>query len=144
MPMKPQMAETLAENPFSQPSTLPYQLPPFDRVKDAHYLPAFEEGMREQRQEVEKITGNSAAADFANTIVALERSGRMLARVGNVFFNLNASNTNPQMQAIDAAIAPRLQAHDDAIYLDPALFARVDAVYRQRAALQLDSESLQL
>jgi peptidyl-dipeptidase Dcp len=142
--MKPQTAETLSENPFLQPSTLPYQLPPFDRVKDAHYLPAFEEGMREQRQEVNKITRNTAAADFENTIVALERSGRMLARVANVFFNLNASNTNPQMQSIDAGIAPRLQAHDDAIYLDPALFTRVDAVYRQRAGLQLDSESLQL
>jgi peptidyl-dipeptidase Dcp len=134
----------MAENPFAQPSTLPYQLPPFDRVQNAHYRPAFEQGMREQRAEVQEIVQNPAAPDFQNTLVALERSGQMLNRVSAVFFNLNASNTDPQMQEIDSEIAPRLQAHEDAIFLDPALFARVDAVYRRRASLQLDSESLQL
>src|ERR1700761_3689004 len=98
MPRNPHMAETVSENPFSQPSTLPYQLPPFDRVKDEHYLPAFEAGMREQRDEVARILGNAAPADFENTIVALERCGRRLARGSNVFFNLNACSTNPQRQ----------------------------------------------
>jgi peptidyl-dipeptidase Dcp len=134
----------MAENPFSHPSTLPYQLPPFDRIRNEDYRPAFEQGMREQRAEVQAITGNSAQPDFQNTVVALERSGQMLSRVSGAFFNLNASNTDPQMQEIDSEIAPRLQAHEDAIYLDPALFARLDTVYRQRAASKLDSESQQL
>ena len=134
----------MAENPFSHPSTLPYRLPPFDRVQNADYRPAFEQGMREQRTEVQQIASDPAEADFQNTLVALERSGQMLSRVSAVFFNLNASNTDPQMQEIDSEIAPKLQAHEDAIFLDPALFARVDAVYRRRASLQLDSESLQL
>jgi len=134
----------MAENPFSRPSTLPYQLPPFDRVSNADYRPAFDEGMREQRAEVQRIVDNPAPADFENTVVALERSGRMLSRVSSVFFNLNASNTDAQMQEIDSEIAPKLQAHEDAVFLDPALFARVAAVYQRRAQLQLDSESLQL
>jgi peptidyl-dipeptidase Dcp len=134
----------MAENPFTHPSTLPFRLPPFDRVQNADYRPAFEQGMREQRAEVQKIAADPAEPDFQNTLVALERSGQMLSRVSAVFFNLNASNTDPQMQEIDSEIAPKLQAHEDAIFLDPALFARVDAVYRRRAGLQLDSESLQL
>jgi peptidyl-dipeptidase Dcp len=134
----------MAENPFSHPSPLPYRLPPFDRVQNADYRPGFEQGMREQRAEVQEIVQNPAEPDFQNTLIALERSGQMLSRVSAVFFNLNASNTDPQMQEIDSEIAPKLQAHEDAIFLDPALFARVDAVYRRRASLQLDSESLQL
>jgi peptidyl-dipeptidase Dcp len=134
----------MAENPFSQPSTLPYQLPPFDRIRNEDYRPAFGQGMREQRAEVQVITGNSAPADFHNTVVALERSGQTLNRVAGAFFNLNASNTDPQMQAIDSEIAPKLQAHEDAIYLDAALFARLDEVYSRRASLSLDSESQQL
>lgn len=134
----------MADNPFAHPSTLPYQLPPFDRVSNADYRPGFEAGMLEQCAEVQNIAHNPAAPDFQNTVVALERSGQMLARVSAVFFNLNASNTDPQMQAIDSQIAPQLQAHEDAIYLDPALFARVAAVHARRAELQLDSESLQL
>jgi len=134
----------MAENPFSHPSTLPYQAPPFDRVSNADYRPGFAEGMRQQREEVRRIVDNPAPADFENTLVALERSGLMLNRVSSVFFNLNASNTDAEMEAIESEVAPKLQAHEDAIYLDPALFARVDAVYRQRARLNLDPESLQL
>jgi peptidyl-dipeptidase Dcp len=134
----------MAENPFSHPSTLPYHMPPFDRVSNADYRPGFDEGMRQQREEVRQIVENPAPADFQNTVVALERSGLMLNRVSSVFFNLNASNTDPQMESIDSEIAPKLQAHEDAIYLDPALFARVDAVYQRRADWSLDSESLQL
>src|SRR5882757_5796334 len=134
----------MAENPFAHPSTLAYQLPPFDRVGNADYRPAFDEGMRQQRAEVQQIVQNPAEPDFQNTILALERSGQMLSRVSSVFFNLNASNTDPQMQAIDSETAPKLQAHEDAIFLDPALFVRVAAVYQRRAGLQLDSESLQL
>lgn len=133
-----------AENPFAQPSTLPYQLPPFDRIKDAHYRPAFEAGMAEQRKEIESIDQNPAAPTFDNTVVAMERSGRLLDRVASVFFSLNASNTNPEMLKIASEMAPKLAAHQDAIMLDPVLFARVDAIYQQRASLKLDPESLQL
>ena len=134
----------MAENPFSYPSTLPYQAPPFDRVSNADYRPGFAEGMRQQREEVRQIVDNPAPPDFENTLVALERSGLMVNRVSSVFFNLNASNTDAEMEAIESEVAPKLQAHEDAIYLDPALFARVDAVYQQRARLNLDAESLQL
>ncbi|MBS0420404.1 MAG: M3 family metallopeptidase [Proteobacteria bacterium] len=134
----------MPENPFSHPSTLPYQMPPFDRVGNADYRPGFEAGMRQQREEVRQIVENAAAADFQNTLLALERSGLMLNRVSSVFFNLNASNTDAEMQAIDSEIAPKLQAHEDAIFLDAALFARVAAVYQRRATLNLDPESRQL
>ena len=134
----------MAHNPFRQPSTLPYALPPFDKIKDADYVPAFEAGMSEQREEVAAIAHNSQPATFENTVVALERTGQLLDRVHTVFSNLNASNTNPQMNKIDTEMAPKLAAHSDAIFLDAALFARVDSLYLRRANLSLDPESLQL
>jgi peptidyl-dipeptidase Dcp len=132
------------DNPFSDPSTLPYQLPRFDRISNSHYLPAFEAGMRAQRVEVAAICGNPQAPTFENTIVTLERSGQLLERVNTVFANLNASNTDAEMDEIDTAITPKLTAHEDAILLDGSLFDRVDALYRHRATLKLDPESLQL
>ncbi len=134
----------MMDNPFSHPSTLPYELPPFDKVKNSHYLPAFEAGMREQRAEVAAIARNPQPPTFDNTIVALERTGELLERVNTVFSNLNASNTDPEMDKIDTEISPRLTAHEDAILLDGALFARVDSLYRERASSSLDPESLQL
>ena len=134
----------MVDNPFRHPSTLPYALPPFDRITDADYVPAFEAGMREQREEVAAIARNSAPPTFENTVVALERSGQLLDRVNTVFSNLNASNTDPEMDRIDTDMTPKLTAHDDAILLDTALFARVDSLYQRRASLQLDPESLQL
>jgi peptidyl-dipeptidase Dcp len=137
-------ARSMADNPFLHPSTLPYQLPPFDKIADADYRPAFEAGMREHRREVAAIAQNPAAASFENTIVALERSGQLLERVNTVFSNLNGSNSDPELDAIDTEMTPKLTAHEDAILLDSALFARVDSLYRRRASLQLDPESLQL
>jgi peptidyl-dipeptidase Dcp len=134
----------MPENPFFQPSPLPYQWPPFDRIGHDDYLPAFEAGMREQRLEVDAITRNPAPPDFENTVLALERSGRLLARVSGVFFNLNASNTDERMEKIDSRIAPVLQAHEDAIFLDAALFERVDSIHARRDTLDLDPESRQL
>ncbi|HYG99012.1 MAG TPA: M3 family metallopeptidase [Terriglobales bacterium] len=133
-----------ADNPFARPSTLPYHLPQFDRIKDAHFRPAFEAGMAEQRKEIEAIAQNTAAPTFENTIVAMEKSGRLLDRAASVFFNLNSSNTNPEILKIASEMAPKLAAHQDAIMLDEALFARVNAVYEERAALKLDPESMQL
>jgi peptidyl-dipeptidase Dcp len=134
----------MADNPLFKPSPLPYEFPPFDKIHDADYVPAFEAGMRQQLQEVAAIAHNPRPPDFENTIVALERSGRLLDRTGTIFFNLNSSNTDDEMDKIETQMAPKLAAHQDAIYLDPALFARVDALYQRRAQLKLDPESLQL
>jgi peptidyl-dipeptidase Dcp len=131
-------------NPFLEPSRLPFHLPPFDRIKDSDYTPAFTQGMAEQRNEIDAIVHNPAAPTFENTIVALERSGLLLNRVGKTFFNLSANNSNPEMDKIEAEQSPKLSAHHDAIYLDAGLFARIDAVYAQRAHLGLDPESSQL
>ncbi len=133
-----------ADNPFAQPSTLQFEYPPFDRIHDADYSPALEAGMSAELKEVAAIAHDPAPADFDNTIVALERSGQLLERVQRVFSNLNACNTDPQMQKIETEMAPKLTAHEDAIYLDPALWARIDALYQKRASLKLDPESLEL
>ena len=133
-----------ADNPFARPSQLSFELPPFDRIRDSDYAPAFEAGMREQLAEAAAIARNPQPATFENTIVALERSGRVLDRVSSVFFNLNSCNTDTAMQEVDTAMAPRLAAHNDAIFLDAALWARVDGLYARRASLGLDPESLQL
>lgn len=133
-----------ADNPFAQPSTLPYHLPAFDRIKESDFQPAFEAGMAEQRKEIEAIDHDPAPPSFENTVVAFEKSGRLLDRVQSVFFNLISSNTGPRLDKIDSEMAPRLAAHRDALLLDPLLFARVDAVYQKRADLKLDPESLQL
>jgi peptidyl-dipeptidase Dcp len=131
-------------NPFLQVSALPYQLPPFDKITDADYMPAFERGMTEQRAEVDSIAHDSAPPTFDNTIVALEKSGQTLHRVSKVFFNLVTSNPDEAMEKIEADITPKLSAHQDSIFLDAALFARVDAIYQQRDKLGLDPESAQL
>jgi peptidyl-dipeptidase Dcp len=132
---------TTTDNPLLAANTLPYQLPPFDRVTDAHYEPAFTTGMAAHLREVDAIAGSAELPTFDNTIVALERSGRLLDRVQRLFGNLASAHTNPALQAIEAAIAPRLAAHADAINLNPALFARIEALYQQRDDLGLDAES---
>ena len=134
----------MADNPFAQPSTLPFELPPFDRIHDGDFLPAYEAGMAEQLREVAAITHNPQPPTFDNTILALERSGSLLERVDNAFGRLNACNTNAQMQQIDTQMAPKLAAHADAIQLDAALWARVDSLYAKRASLHLEPEQLQL
>ena len=133
-----------ASNPFAAESVLPYHLPPFDKIKDADFAPAYEEGMLEQRKEVDAIARSKDAPTFANTILALEKSGRLLDRVSDAFGELNESNTDDVMQKVDADMAPRLAAHSDAIHLDSKLFARVEDLYKKRAKLGLDPESLEL
>jgi peptidyl-dipeptidase Dcp len=134
----------MADNPFAQPSKLAFELPPFDHIRDSDYLPAFHAGIEAQLKEVARIAHNPQPPSFENTIVALERSGQLLDRVEIVFGRLNACNTNPQMQQIDTEMAPKLTAQRDAIHLDAALWARVDALYNKRDSLKLDPESLQL
>jgi peptidyl-dipeptidase Dcp len=131
-------------NPFYAISTLPFQAPPFDKIKDSDYQPAMDAGIAQQMQEVDAIAGNSAAPTFDNTIVALEKSGQLLNRVEHVFFCVTAANTDDDLQKVQDYEAPRLAAAQDAIYLNAKIFARVKAVYDQRASLHLDPESLKL
>jgi len=138
------LATAASANPFDAPSTLPLQAPMFDKIKDTDYQPAFEKGMKEQLAEIDAIANNKAAPTFDNTIVAIEKSGRMLDRVSEAFFAVVQANTNDTLDKVQAAEAPKLAAHQDAIFLNPKLFARVKAVYDQRAGLKLDPESLQL
>jgi peptidyl-dipeptidase Dcp len=134
----------MPENPFFSESALPFNMPPFDRITDADYVPAFEKGMADHMREVEAIASDPGKPTFDNTIVALERAGRLLARVSAVFDNLNQADTNPRLQKIDTDMAPVRAAHDDAIHMNPALFARISALYGSRTSLGLDAESLRL
>jgi peptidyl-dipeptidase Dcp len=131
-------------NPFSSPSTLPFGAPPFDKIKDADYEPAIDEGMSQELAEIEKIAANPEAPTFVNTIEAMERSGALLRRVQSAFGAMTQANTNATIQKIQADEAPKLAAHRDAIYLNRALFARVKTVYDRRASLGLDPEAKNL
>jgi len=130
--------------PFDAPSPLPYHAPQFDKIKDGDYAPAFALGIKQQEAEMGAIADNAAAPTFDNTIAAMEKSGRMLDRVSNTFFNIQQANTNPALDKVQNDVAPLLAAHQDSIYLNAKLFARVKAVYDARAALKLDGEALQL
>ncbi|QEW32150.1 peptidyl-dipeptidase Dcp [Erwinia billingiae] len=131
-------------NPFSQPSTLPYQAPPFDRISDADYRHALEQAMAEKRAEVLQIAENPDAPSFENTYEALEKCGLMLRRVENVFGAMTSANTNATLQALDEEMSPRLAALNDEIRLNSKLFARLDSVYQQRESLELPAEALRL
>jgi peptidyl-dipeptidase Dcp len=133
-----------ANNPFMNESALPYHYPAFDKFKDEHFTPAMEAGMREQLKEIEPIANNAEKPTFENTIVALERTGRLLDRAERTFDNLNSCNTNPTLQKIDKEMAPKLSAHRDAIHLNGKLFARVQELYDNREKLGLDAESAYL
>ena len=127
--------------PFAQESPLPFHAPQFDRIKDSDYLPAFQEGMKQDLAEVERIANDPAAPTFQNTIVAMEKSGAMLTRVSRVFYAVKQANSDPALQQVQATVAPLQAAHQDAIYLNPKLFARVQAIYDKRDALGLDPEA---
>jgi peptidyl-dipeptidase Dcp len=133
-----------ADNPFLSESSLPYCLPPFDKIKDDQFVPATKAGMQEQLKEVDAIAANADKATFDNTVVALERTGRLLDRVQRTFSNLNAADTNPTRQKIETELAPKLSAHHDAILLNSKLFARVQELYSNREKLGLDPESAYL
>lgn len=134
-------APAMTDNPLLTESTLPFNYPHFDRIKDEHYLPAFEAGMAEQRREIDAITATPGEPTFENTIVALERSGQLLGRVSRVFFNLTGTHTNPAMQKLEREIGPKLAAHGDAIRLNAALFDRIASLYERRMSLGLDEEA---
>src|SRR6184192_4207664 len=134
----------MTDNPLLTESSLPYHIPPFDKIKDEHFEPAIEAGMREELKEVEGVANDSEKPTFDNTIVALEHTGRLLDRAERTFSNLNACNTNPTLQKIETEIAPQLSAHRDAIHLNGKLFARIQELYDNRDNLGLDPESAYL
>ncbi|WFW01709.1 peptidyl-dipeptidase Dcp [Klebsiella aerogenes] len=131
-------------NPFLHVSLLPYQAPHFDLIEDSHYRPAFDEGVRRQREEIAAIINNPAPADFDNTLVALELSGQLLGRVTRVFFAMAGANTNPLIQQLDEQFSAELAELGNDIWLNDALYQRVKQVWQQRDALSLDPESRRL
>ncbi len=133
-----------ASNPFAKPSTLPFQYPAFDKIKNDDFAPAFEEGMRQQSAEIDAIAASRAAPTFENTIVAMERSGQLLNRVSTAFYNLVGANTNDTLNALDKELAPKLAAHSDKIRLNEKLYKRIKTLYDKRASLHLDAESAYL
>ncbi len=132
------------DNPFYAASTLPYQAPPFDKIKDSDYQPAFDAGMAEQRKEIDAIANNPAAPTFENTLVALEKSGELFTRVSQVFDGVSQANTNPALDKVDEIEAPKRAALDDSIFLNEKLFKRVETLYKQMDSLGLDAESKRL
>jgi peptidyl-dipeptidase Dcp len=134
----------ISGNPFFVASTLQYEAPQFDKIKDSDFQPAMEEGMRQQLAEIEKIADQTDAPTFENTLVAMEKSGAMLNRVNHVFSALNGANTNDTLQKIDEEESPKLAAHSDAIFLNSKLFQRIETLYNERDSLKLDPESARL
>jgi peptidyl-dipeptidase Dcp len=132
------------DNPFAKRSELPFELPPFDRIHDQDYAPAFKAGMALQLAEIASIARNPEPATVDNTVVAMERSGELLNRVSVTFSNLISTNSDDALLKLETDITPKLAAHQDEIYLNATLFARIDGLYAQRERLQLDPESRQL
>lgn len=129
-------------NPFFEISLLPYQAPRFDAINDSHYRPAFDEAMRLKRADIDAIIAQRAAPDFDNTLLALEKSGAMLSRVSSVFFAMTSAHTNDDLQALDEQFSTELAGLANDIWLNDTLFARVEAVWQDREALDAESRRL--
>ena len=142
---KPAASATLAaSNPFAKPSALPFQTPDFSTIKDSDYLPAILAGMAQQKREMTAIANQAAAPTFDNTIVAMERSGLLLARAGLAFSAVNGANTNDTLQATDTKTSPLYAAHSDFIFLNAKLFDRVKTLHDNQASLNLNPEQARL
>lgn len=129
-----------ADNPFLSQYSTPFEVPPFDKIQNRHYLPAFREGMKQQNAEIRAVVDNAEVPTFANTIEALEKSGQLLNKVSYVFFNLREANTNDSINAIAEEITPEITAHSDAIYLNDKLFKRIKTIYDQQTEADLTTE----
>ncbi len=128
-------------NPFFvEKYDTPFEVPPFDLISEAHYLPAFREGIKRQKDEIQTIVNNEEAPTFENTLLALENSGEILSRVSSVFYNISSANTNDEIQAIAEEISPELSAHRDDIALNEKLFARIQTLWENKATLNLNSQ----
>jgi peptidyl-dipeptidase Dcp len=132
------------DNPLLQPWTAPYGLPPFDAIRAEHFEPALRQAMAEHLTELRAIAQQPGVPGFDDTVAAFDRSGRLLARIGSVFYNLTASETSPALQAVQREMAAPLAAHDSAVYMDAALFARIDALHAGRETLGLNPEQRRL
>src|SRR5215210_505909 len=129
-----------SSNPFYAASTLPFQVPPFDKIRNADYQPAIEAGMKQQLAEIDAIANQAAPPTFDNTIIPMERSGALLARAAKTFNAITSANTDSILQGIQQVVAPKLAAHNDAIYLNAKLFQRVKSIYDRRETLGLNAE----
>ena len=136
--------EVSAVNPFLEPSTLPFQAPPFDKIKDGDYQPAFEEGMKQHLEEINKIADNPEPPTFENTFIPMEKSGQLMTRVMQAFNAVSGANTNDTLQKVQEEEAPKLAEHQDAIVMNDKLFKRIETIYEQRDSLKLDPESKRL
>ncbi|MCL2596142.1 MAG: M3 family metallopeptidase [Paludibacter sp.] len=136
--------KSIENNPFVTEWNTPYGVPPFDKIKIADYMPAFEEGMRLHSLEIDSIANNQAEPTFENTIVAMDFSGKLLQKVSSVFFNLDQTDTNDEIQKISEDISPKLTEHSDNVYLNDKLFARVKALNDKKETLGLNSEQTRL
>jgi len=132
------------ENPFFTEYTTPFQVPPFDQIDTTHFMPAFIEGMKQHEAEIKAITENKEAANFENTILAFDKSGKLLTKVSKVFFNLQSSTTNDQIQSIAKEVSPLLSKHSDDIAMNANLFARIKAVYEKRNESNLDAQQIRV
>ncbi len=130
------------DNPFFSEYTTPFQTPPFDKIKNEHFLPAFEEGIKIKRAEVESVINNTDAPTFENTIEALEKSGKLLNKVSSVFFNLNGSKSNEALQKAAETITPELSKLNNDIYLNEKLFQRIKSINDEKDNLNLTAEQL--
>ncbi len=139
---KPASDKKAVDNPLVAEFTAPFGVPPFEQIKPHHYMPAFKQGMEEQLKEVDAIVNNRQEPTFANTIVALDESGELLAKVSRVFFSLAEANTSDSLQQIQMEISPLLSAHGDAIDLNPRLFERIKSVYENQGKFNLKSDEV--
>lgn len=131
-------------NPFFQAYATPFEVPPFDKIKNEHFKPAILEGIKRHEAEINTIANNSEAPTFENTILAMENAGELLSNVNVVFSNLNGANTNEELQKIAKEVSPNLAAHNDNIYLNEKLFARVKAIWNKKESLNLNLEQAKI
>jgi peptidyl-dipeptidase Dcp len=132
------------ENPFFTEYKTPFQVPPFDKIDTSDYMPAFLEGIKQHNAEIDAIINNTTLPDFNNTILAFDKSGKLLTRVSKVFYNLNEAETNKQIQSIARKLSPVMSKHGDDISLNDKLFAKIKAVYEKRKTMNLDSQQLRV
>jgi peptidyl-dipeptidase Dcp len=136
--------QTAMKNPFLSDYNTPFDVPPFHLIQEEHYIPAFQAGIEQEKAEIESIIANPDEPDFENTIVAFDKTGEILRKVGGVFYRVNGANTNPNMQAIARELNPMMSAHSNSIRLNEDLFDRIKAVYDKRENLGLDLEQIRL
>jgi len=133
-----------SDNPFFADYTTPFQVPPFDKIDTSHYMPAFIEGMKQHNDEIAAITANQEAPTFENTILAYDKSGKLLTKVSKVFFNLQAANNSDKIQEIAQQVSPMLSKHNDEISMNPELFGKIKVVYEKRNESGLDAQQIRV